>query len=173
VGKFKTKMEQFRSSKKSSYYCSRRRSSWHVNRLVWLFSITLIAGCQSLKEAAVVSTAAGVGAVAGTAISGGVIAPIAGAMTGAFVADATTEVLTSPAQTIVEAEANFFSILEKLVEIGGWALVLVFIGPMIIALLRGKRSHEVQVYFFISVYCKPSRRWPNHSNCRLQEHFSY
>jgi hypothetical protein len=132
VGKFKTKMEQFRSSKKSSYYCSRRRSSWHVNRLVWLFSITLIAGCQSLKEAAVVSTAAGVGAVAGTAISGGVIAPIAGAMTGAFVADATTEVLTSPAQTIVEAEANFFSILEKLVEIGGWALVLVFIGPMII-----------------------------------------
>jgi hypothetical protein len=91
-----------------------------------------IAGCQSLKEAAVVSTAAGVGAVAGTAISGGAIAPIVGAMTGAFVADATTEVLSSPAQTIVEAEANFFSILEKLVEIGGWALVLVFVGPMII-----------------------------------------
>lgn len=125
-------MERSRIKAEGSNCSGRRRSSWHVNRLVWLFSITLIAGCQSLKEAAVVSTAAGVGAVAGTAISGGALAPIAGAMTGAFAADVTTEVLTSPAQTIVEAEANFFSILEKLVEIGGWALVLVFIGPMII-----------------------------------------
>jgi hypothetical protein len=52
-------------------------------------------------------------------------------MTGAFAADATTEVLTSPAQTIVEAEANFFSVLEQLVEIGGWALLLIFVVPMI------------------------------------------
>jgi len=125
-------MERSRTKTESSNYSVCRRYSWHVNRIAWLFLITLIAGCQSLKESAVVSAAAGVGAVAGTAISGGVIAPIVGSMTGAFVADVTTEVLTSPAQTIVEAEANFFSILEKLVEIGGWALVLVFIGPMII-----------------------------------------
>ena len=106
-------------------------SSW--NRCLSIICCCVwLTACQSIKEAAVVSTAAGVGAVAGTVISGGVIAPIAGAMTGAFAADVTTEVLTSPAQTIVEAEANFFSILEKLVEIGGWALVLVFVGPMII-----------------------------------------
>jgi hypothetical protein len=61
-------------------------------------------------------------------------------MTGAFVADAT------PAQTIVEAEANFFSILEKLVEIGGWALILVFIGPMILGwILPGPLERKKKV----------------------------
>jgi len=137
VGGNETEMERYRSRKKGRDYCLR-------GALVGC--CLLIAGCQSLKEAAVVSTAAGVGAVAGTAISGGVIAPIAGAMTGAFVADATTEVLTSPAQTIVEAEANFFSILEKLVEIGGWALILVFIGPMILGwILPGPLERKKKV----------------------------
>jgi len=123
VGRIKTKVERLRPSKKGSS-CIRSAS------IVLLCSV--IIGCQSIKEAGVVSAAAGLGAGAATAISGGVLAPIAGAMTAAFVADATTEVLTSPAQTIVQAPDNFFSILEKLVEIGGWALVLIFIGPMII-----------------------------------------
>lgn len=137
MGGNETEMERSRSRKKGRDYCLRG---------ALVSCCLLIAGCQSLKEAAVVSTAAGVGAVAGTAISGGVIAPIAGAMTGAFVADATTEVLTSPAQTIVEAEANFFSILEKLVEIGGWALILVFIGPMILGwILPGPLERKKKV----------------------------
>ena len=90
-------------------------------------------GCQSLKESTVVATGSAIGAGVGTAISGGVGAPILGAMTGAFVTDVATEVLTTgqETQTIIKAPDNFFTLLHKLVEIGGWALVLVFVIPMI------------------------------------------
>ena len=89
--------------------------------------------CQSLKESTVVATGSAIGAGVGTAISGGVGAPILGAMTGAFVTDVATEVLTTgqETQTIIKAPDNFFTLLHKLVEIGGWALVLVFVIPMI------------------------------------------
>lgn len=120
-----TEMERFKRTQQNTR-CSRGRN------LAVLLCCLGIVGCTSLKKAAVVSGIAGAGALAGTAISGGVAAPIMGAMTGAFVGDATTEVISSPAQTIVEAEANFFSILEKLVEVGGWALILVFIVPMVL-----------------------------------------
>ena len=56
-----------------------------------------LVGCGTIKKAGVVATAAGTGAVAGSVLSGGVIAPIAGAITSAFVADVVTEVTdTSP-----------------------------------------------------------------------------
>lgn len=120
-----TEMERSKRTQQNNR-CRRGR-----NLAVLLYCLGIV-GCTSLKKAAVVSGIAGAGALAGTAISGGVAAPIMGAMTGAFVGDATTEVISSPAQTIVEAEANFFSILEKLVEVGGWALILVFIVPMVL-----------------------------------------
>ena len=75
-------------------------------------------------------------------MSGGVAAPILGATTGAFVTDVVTE-LKSPAKpqaTVLHTEQgmiecapdNFFTLLGKLVEMGGWLLVLIFVVPMIL-----------------------------------------
>ena len=94
-----------------------------------------LVGCSTLKESGVVATGSAIGAGVGTAISGGVGAPILGAMTGAFVTDVATEVLTSGStetQTIINAPDNFFTLLQKLIELGGWALILIFIVPMIL-----------------------------------------
>jgi len=93
-----------------------------------------LVGCSTLKESGVVATGSAIGAGVGTAISGGVGAPILGAMTGAFVTDVATEVLTTnqKTQTIIKAPDNFFTLLQKLIELGGWALILIFIVPMIL-----------------------------------------
>ena len=52
---------------------------------IGLLALALV-GCGSLKKAAIVGTAAGLGATAGSVISGGVIAPIAASATSASVA---------------------------------------------------------------------------------------
>ena len=90
--------------------------------------------CQSIKESSVVVTGSAIGAGVGTAISGGVGAPILGAMTGAFVTDVATEALTTgrETQTIINAPDNFFTLLEKIVGIGGWTLMLIFVVPMVL-----------------------------------------
>ena len=131
MGKLQTKVERLRPGKKGSSNCSRRGSHRHGHRLAWLFSIILIAGCGGLKKATIVSTTAGASAAVATAISGGVLAPVAGAMTGAFVADVATEIGASPSQ-VITAPDNFFSVLQKLVEIGGWGIILMLLVPMII-----------------------------------------
>jgi hypothetical protein len=73
----------------------------------------------------------------GTVSSGGVLAPILGAMTGAFVGDVTTEMVYTQFLTEIGGKTmcspdNFWTIIQSLVEIGGWALLLVFVAPMII-----------------------------------------
>ena len=91
-------------------------------------------GCGTVKKAGIVATAAGTGAVAGTVFSGGAIAPIVGATTSAFVADAVIEV-TDTSPTIMEgscAPDNFWTLLGKLVEMGGWALILIIVVPIIL-----------------------------------------
>ena len=117
--------------------CNRNRSRiGYFVRNLWI-AIAISAstvGCQSLKESTVVATGSAIGAGVGTAISGGVGAPILGAMTGAFVTDVATEVLTTnqETQTIIKAPDNFFTLLHKIVEIGGWTLMLIFVAPMIL-----------------------------------------
>lgn len=102
---------------------------------LWLTS------CSTVKQAGIVGTTAGVGALAGSVLSGGVAAPMLGAASTAFVANAvvsgqkTSEVtnqVIQEAQIIQEAESNFFTLIEKLVEMGGWLLILIFIVPMIL-----------------------------------------
>jgi len=93
-----------------------------------------LVGCGTIKKAGIVATAAGTGAVAGTVFSGGAIAPIVGATTSAFVADAVVEV-TDSSPTIMEgscAPDNFWTLLGKLVEMGGWALILIIVVPIIL-----------------------------------------
>ena len=92
-------------------------------------------GCGTIKKAGVVATAAGTGAVAGSVLSGGVIAPIAGSMTSAFVADVVTEVTDTSHTTMAEgscAPDNFWTLLGSMAEMGGWLLILVVIIPMVL-----------------------------------------
>ena len=127
-------LERIRQSHQNSN-CNRGRFGYYVRNL-WI-AIAICAstvGCQALKESTIVATGAGTGAVVGTVISSGVGAPILGAMTGAFVTDVATEVLTTgqEGQTIIKAPDNFFTLLHKIVEIGGWTLMLIFVAPMIL-----------------------------------------
>jgi len=110
-----------------------------TRRCLWLtiLAAALAVGCTSLKKAGIVSLATGTGAAVGTVSSGGVLAPILGAMTGAFVGDVTTEMVYTQFLTEIGGETmcspdNFWTIIQSLVEIGGWALLLIFVAPMII-----------------------------------------
>ena len=110
-------------------------SSIYTGRSIWL-TIALCCGavgCTTIKKAAVVATGAAVGATAGTVLSGGVIAPIAGAMTTAFVVDVATEISHRTSVSDMDcAPDNIWTIMQSLVEIGGWALLLIFVAPMVI-----------------------------------------
>ena len=103
-----------------------------------LSSIGLI-GCTTLKKASIVSLGAGAGALAGTVLSGGVAAPILGATTTAFVTDVVTEAIpigrTGKKLMNDCAPDNFWSLLGSLIEMGGWALILIVIVPMVFSWL--------------------------------------
>jgi len=124
-------MEFFRQKSKDLGvgWCSR------IGRSFGYLGLTLgLIGCGTIKKAGIVATAAGTGAIAGSVLSGGAIAPILGATTTAFVADVVTEV-TDMTPTTMEnscAPDNFWTILGKLVEVGGWALILIVVAPIII-----------------------------------------
>ena len=113
-------------------------SNWRgrvYRSLCYLGLVLGVIGCGTIKKAGVVATAAGTGAVAGTVLSGGVIAPIAGSMTSAFVADVVTEVSGSSRTTMDSgscAPDNFWSLLGSMAEMGGWLLILVVIIPMVL-----------------------------------------
>ena len=112
-----------------------------------------LVGCGTVKKAGIVATAAGTGAVAGTVLSGGAVAPIAGAMTSAFVADVATGVGSSRT-TMAEgscAPDNFWTLLGSLAEMGGWLLILVVIIPMVLGWflpgpvkMKGRDKHPNQ-----------------------------
>lgn len=132
--KYSKNLERIRSKDQD---CNRNRRSigYYVRNLGIACAICASTiSCQSLKESTVVATGSAIGAGVGTAISGGVGAPILGAMTGAFVTDVATEVLTTnqETQTIIKAPDNFFTLLDKIVEIGGWTLMLIFVVPMVL-----------------------------------------
>jgi len=134
VGKYNKDLERIRSKDQNSNR-NRRSIGYYVRNLGITCAISASAvGCQTLKESTVVATGSAIGAGVGTAISGGVGAPILGAMTGAFVTDVATEVLTTnqETQTIINAPDNFFTLLEKIVGIGGWTLMLIFVVPMVL-----------------------------------------
>ena len=126
-------------------------------------SALLLISCTTIKKAGITSIAAGGGALAGSVLSGGVAAPILGATTTAFVADVVTEVKmpTKASATVLQTEQgmiecapdNFFTLLGKLVEMGGWLLVLIFVVPMILGWIlpgplttHGKKRKERNLF---------------------------
>ena len=110
-------------------------SSIRTGRSLWLTIALcgLAVGCTTVKKATVVATGAALGATAGTVLSGGVLAPIAGAMTSAFVTDVVTEISYSTTGGNMDcAPDNFWSLLGSLIQMGGWALILIVVAPMVL-----------------------------------------
>ena len=108
---------------------------------LWLVLFCLsIAGCSSLKSS--LMTGAATSAVVGvtSVLPGGVIVPtVAGGLTAATASALTAEKsvkgepISVTADTVVnKAPDNFFTLLGKLVGMGGWLLGLVFLVPMIL-----------------------------------------
>ncbi len=105
-----------------------------------LASVILLVGCTTIKKAGVSATTAAVGATVATVLSGGAAAPILGGTTGAFVGSVATEVMiTNPQSGFLRgkdmtdcAPDNFWSMLGSLIEMGGWALILIFLLPIVI-----------------------------------------
>jgi len=142
-------MEFFRQQSKSLGIGWRSR----IGRSCGYLGLTLgLIGCGTIKKAGIVATAAGTGAVAGTVFSGGAIAPIVGATTSAFVADAVTEVTDTSQTTMANcAPDNFWTLLGSLVEMGGWLLILVVVIPMVLGWflpgpvkMKGRDKHPNQ-----------------------------
>ena len=137
-------MERIRKEKEV-YGMRRRTGSHRSNRLgVWLVVLATccLASCTTLKKAGVTSLGAGGGAIVGSVLSSGAIAPIVGATTGAFVTDVVTETtMTKKASgTVLQTEQgmiecapdNLWSLLGQITEMGGWFLILIFVVPMLL-----------------------------------------
>ena len=115
--------------------CSSDSGAVRTRRNLWLTlaACCLAVGCTTVKKATVVATGAAVGATAGTVLSGGVAAPILGAMTSAFVTDVATEISYRTAGGNMDcAPDNFWSLLGSLIQMGGWALILIVVAPMVL-----------------------------------------
>ena len=112
----------------------------YVRSCLILVCLLGIVGCSSLKISLI--TGAATTAVVGvtSVLPGGVIVPsIAGGLTGATVSALTAtdrtkgEPISVTADTVVnKAPDNFFTLLGKLVGMGGWLLGLVLLLPMVI-----------------------------------------
>ena len=112
----------------------------YVRPCLILVCLLGIAGCSTLKNS--LMTGAATSAVVGvtSVLPGGVIAPsIAGGVTAATASALTAgksakgEPISVTADTVVnKAPDNFFTLLGKLVGMGGWLLGLVLLLPMIL-----------------------------------------
>jgi hypothetical protein len=92
-------------------------------------------GCTTLKKASIVGLAGGTGALVGS-LAGGPIAPVAGAVVMSAVADVITEAIPIGNDTMSScAPDNFWTLLGSLIEMGGWALILIVIVPMVFSWL--------------------------------------
>ena len=114
----------------------------YVRSCVILVCLLSITGCSlpKLKSSLItgMATTAVVGATSG--LPGGVMVPaLAGGATAATAsalsaADQTKgEPISVTAETVVqEAPDNFFTLIQKLIEMGGWLLLLIFVVPMVL-----------------------------------------
>ena len=112
---------------------------------VCLCLIPFLSGCAALKKTALIAGVSSIGAGVGSVLSGSVGA-VAGAATGATAGVVATglggsekvsgQPLAVTAETVVqEAPANFWSLLGELVSMGGWALILIVLVPMVFSWL--------------------------------------
>ena len=159
-------MERFRKEKEVFSMRGSARNSLGNRLGFWLVVLATtccVAGCTTIKKAGVTAIATGTAVTAATVLSGGATAPILAGTTTAFVADAATEVMMSDKkkgvilkteQGVIEcAPDNIWSLLEKLVGVGGWFLILLFVVPMLLGWIlpgplttHGKKRKERNLF---------------------------
>ena len=135
-------MERIKSWKEKILRGFRYHNSSGYSRLgYWLVVIAgsaSIVGCTTLKKMSIVSLSAGGGALVGGLASTGILAPVAGAVVTSAVADVVTEVAIGKGgkgNMSSCAPDNFWSLLGSLIEMGGWALILIVVVPMVFSWL--------------------------------------
>ena len=132
MGADSKEVEPVRDKTKDSGYRGSRRTSWNVNCIAWLFLTIGMTGCETLRDATYSGTGAAIGAGAATVMSGGVTAPMVGALAGASTGIVLAD-LTEKDNVVERIEhKSFFTIIEDLVEVAGWFLILFFLGPIIL-----------------------------------------
>jgi len=110
----------------------------YVRSCLILVCLLGIAGCSSLKSSLITGAATSAVVGATSVLPGGVIVPaVAGGLTAATAsalsAEKPGEPISVTADTVVnKAPDNFFTLLGKLVGMGGWLLGLVFLVPMVL-----------------------------------------
>ena len=120
------------------------RNSYRSYVYLWLaLSCLSTAGCSTLKNS--LMTGAATSAVVGvtSVLPGGVIVPtVAGGLTAATASALTAEKsvkgepISVTADTVVnKAPDNFWTLLGRLISMGGWALILIVIVPMLFSWL--------------------------------------
>ena len=123
----------------SNSHCSHWRILWVV-----LFSLS-IGGCSLAKLKSGLITGAATSAAVGvtSVVAPGVLVPAAIGGTTAAIASALTaeqsvnaEPISVTADTVVnKAPDNFWTLLGKLISMGGWALILIVVVPMLFSWL--------------------------------------
>ena len=98
----------------------------------------MLTSCGSLKKAVMVgATALGTGAIVSTVTSGTAPVLLAGAGTASVLTAGADLLVTPKGKNIMNdcAPDNFWSLLGSLIEMGGWALILIVIVPMLFSWL--------------------------------------
>jgi hypothetical protein len=132
----RSKVKALDMGRSNSHYCNR----WILRGLI-LSCLLSLTGCGTLKSS-LITGAATSGIVAATSVlPGGVIVPaVAGGLTAATASALSAEkpgkAANITADTVVnKAPDNFWTLLGKLISMGGWALILVVIVPMVFSWL--------------------------------------
>ena len=123
-------------------------SHYRNRRILWgliLVSTLSIGGCSLGKIKSGLMTGAATGVVVGatSALAPGVLVPAAAGAGTAAIASALTapdqikgEPISVTADTVVnKAPDNFWTLLGKLISMGGWALILIVVVPMLFSWL--------------------------------------
>jgi len=136
-------MERIRQEKE--VFDMRRRPGSHRRGWlgVWLVVIATtcsLVGCSHLKTGLATSAIVGAttalvpAAIVAPAVLGGVTAATVSAITAG--SRAKGEPISVTADTVIqEAPANFWTLLGQLIEMGGWALILIVVVPMVFSWL--------------------------------------
>jgi hypothetical protein len=105
-------------------------------RITAVSSCLLLVGCTTLKKAGIVAGATGVVTALTASLVGAPVPIILAATTTAFVTDVVTEAIPIGKETMNNcAPDNFWTLLGSLVEMGGWALILIVLVPMVFSWL--------------------------------------
>ena len=117
-----------------------RSRSWLGYWLVVIATCSLV-GCSTLKPALITGAATTAVVGATSALSGGVIAPaiaggVAAVTVSALTAAPTVQAAEITADTVIHhAPDNFFTLLGKLIKMGGIATILIILVPMVFSWL--------------------------------------